>query len=101
MKSMHVSKLNLILTPEDIDEFLKVWTKDAGILKQQLGFISAQLHRGIAGSCMFINYAVWESTDSYKQAFENPDLSNLSDFLAISVSPHLFKKVSVPDICGI
>ena len=68
-------------------------------MKQQPGFISAQLYGGIAGSCMFINYAVWESTDSYKRAFDNPDLSKLSDFPANSVSPHLFKKVAVPGIC--
>jgi quinol monooxygenase YgiN len=92
-----INEINV--NPEYIDEFLKVWTKDAGILKQQPGFISAQLHRGIAGSCTFINCAVWESTDSYKQAFNNPDLSKLSDFPANSVSPHLFKKVAVPGIC--
>lgn len=40
-----INEINV--NPEDIDEFLKVWTKDAGILKQQPGFISAQLHRGI------------------------------------------------------
>lgn len=85
--------------PENIEEFLKVWAKDANIMKQQPGFISAQLYRGIAGSCMFINCAVWESTDSYKRAFDNPDLSKLSDFPANSVSPHLFKKVAVPRIC--
>lgn len=92
-----VDEINV--NPDDIDEFLKVWTKDSTILKQQPGFISAQLHRGIAGSCTFINYAVWESTDSYKRAFEHPDLSKLSDFPATSISPHLFKKVSVPGIC--
>jgi hypothetical protein len=51
---------------------------------------------------MSINYAVWESSDRYKQAFDrpsNPSLSTLSDFLANTVSPHLFKKVAVPGIC--
>jgi hypothetical protein len=51
---------------------------------------------------MSINYAVWESSDRYKQAFDrpsNPSLSTLSDFPANTVSPHLFKKVAVPGIC--
>ena len=43
--------------PEDIDQFLKVFETTTKILKQQPGFISAQLHRGIAKSHTFINYA--------------------------------------------
>jgi hypothetical protein len=39
---------------EDVDQFLKAWTDDAAIFKQQPGFISTQLHRGIAGSGTFI-----------------------------------------------
>jgi hypothetical protein len=34
---------------EAIDEFLKRWAADASEFKKQPGFISAQLHRGIAG----------------------------------------------------
>ena len=44
---------------EDVDQFLKVFAATTEVLKQQPGFISAQLHRGIAGSCTFINSAVW------------------------------------------
>ena len=42
------------------------------LMKQQPGFISTQLHRGIAESCTFINYVVWESTSQFKQALSNP-----------------------------
>lgn len=42
-------------SPEDVDQFLKVWTSDAEIMKRQPGFVSTQFHRGIAGSCTFIN----------------------------------------------
>jgi hypothetical protein len=44
------------VNPEDVDRFLKAWTDDAAFMKQQPGFTSAQLHRGIAGSTTFINY---------------------------------------------
>ena len=64
-----INKFNL--DPQNVDQFLKVWASDAEIMKQQPGFISTQLHRGIAGSCTFINYAVWESTLQYKQALNN------------------------------
>ena len=36
--------------PEDVDEFLKVFSTTTEFFKQQPGFISRQLHRGIAGS---------------------------------------------------
>jgi heme-degrading monooxygenase HmoA len=87
---------------EDVDQFLKAWTDDASIFKQQPGFISAQLHRGIAGSGTFINYAVWESIAAYKKAASNVDIqARLSNYPASTLaSPHLFKKVAVPEICG-
>jgi quinol monooxygenase YgiN len=92
-----INKINV--NSNDADQFPRAWAADAAILKQQPGFISAQLHRGIAGSSTFINYAVWESTKDYKRAFDNPDLSKLLDFPASTISPHLFKKVAVPGIC--
>ena len=88
-------------SPEDVDQFLKVWTSDAEIMKRQPGFVSTQLHRGIAGSCTFITYAVWESASYYKQAFGNVRFqAKLSDYPdSTTISPHLFKKIAVPGIC--
>jgi quinol monooxygenase YgiN len=86
---------------EDVDKFLKAWTDDATIFKQQPGFISTQLHRGISGSGTFINYAVWESVAAYKKATSNVGIqTRLSNYPASTVaSPHLFEKLAVPDIC--
>jgi heme-degrading monooxygenase HmoA len=88
------------VNPEDVDGFLKAWTDDATIMKQQPGFISTQLHRGIAGSTTFINHAVWESVAAYRNAVNKVGvrsrLSNYPD--STIVSPHLFKKVAVPGI---
>lgn len=44
--------------PEDVDQFLKVFADTTSMFKQQPGFISAQLHRGIGGSNTFFNYVV-------------------------------------------
>ena len=44
---------------EDISALLKAWEADANWMKQQPGYISTQLHQGIAGSTVFMNYAVW------------------------------------------
>lgn len=45
--------------PDDIDEFWKVFYDTSEMFKKQPGFISAQLHRGIAGSITFFNYVGW------------------------------------------
>ena len=86
---------------EDVEHFLQTWAADASVMKRQPGFISTQLHRGIGGSTVFMNYAVWESTDAFKRAFLNPEFqSQLSDYPESAVaSPHLFTKLAVPGIC--
>jgi len=87
--------------PQDVDEFLKVFSTTTEFFKQQPGFISAQLHRGIAGSSIFFNYVVWESIEHFKRAFNKPEFrSTMADVLPnVVMSPHLFKKVGVPGIC--
>jgi quinol monooxygenase YgiN len=94
-----INKFNV--KPEEADQFLKAWKKDATYFKSQPGFISAQLHRGIGGSGVFVNYAVWESTALFKMALSKIDLQKLlSDYPVSTVaSPHIFKKIAVPGIC--
>ncbi|MPZ07069.1 MAG: antibiotic biosynthesis monooxygenase [Nitrososphaeraceae archaeon] len=94
-----INKFNL--DPEDVNQFLEAWASDAEIMKQQPGFILTQLHRGVANSGTFINYAVWESTPQFKRALNNPQFqAKLSDYPASMVaSPHLFSKVAVQGIC--
>lgn len=94
-----MNKFNVGLN--EVDEFMKVFEETTKYFKQQPGFISAQLHRGIADSTTFVNYVVWESAADFKRAFNNPQFkSNMANTLPNTVmSPHLFKKVAVPGIC--
>ena len=87
--------------PKDADSLLAAWADDAAYMKRQPGFISTQLHRGIAGSGAFLNYAVWESVEHFRRAFENPEFrAKLGHYPVSTVaSPHLFRKVSVAGIC--
>ena len=87
--------------PEEADRLVEAWTADAAWMKRQPGFISTQLHRGIAGSSTFLNYAVWESTAQFRAAFLNPEFqSKVAHYPPSAIaSPHLFRKVAVPDIC--
>jgi hypothetical protein len=88
------------VNPDDVDQFLKMWTSRAEIIKKQPGFISAQLYRGISGSSSFINCMVWESAALFKRAFNNRGSIPYPDYPAGTVeSAHLFKKVAVPGIC--
>jgi quinol monooxygenase YgiN len=99
-----INKFNV--DPDKIEQFLKDWGEDATKFKQRPGFISTQLHKGIGKSSVFINYAVWESIEYYKEAINkilfNPE-SQLGllkyDDDSLVISPHLFKKIVVPGIC--
>ncbi|MCU7615323.1 antibiotic biosynthesis monooxygenase [Chryseobacterium sp. GMJ5] len=86
---------------EDIPAVLKAWTADALFLKTQPGYISTQLHQATAGSNLFFNYAVWESVAHFKAAFNHPDFKkSMKDYPDSAVSqPHLFKRLSIPNIC--
>ena len=91
-----------VVPPTDTEALLSAWTADAEIMKRQPGFLSTQLHQGIAGSGVFLNYAVWESVAHFRAAFANPEFrARLSDYPeTATVSPHLFRKVAVPGICA-
>jgi quinol monooxygenase YgiN len=98
-----INKFNV--RSDEVEQFLKVWEEDATQFKNQPGFISAQLHKGIGKSTVFVNYAVWESLKHFKNAVDKvmgPDPQSLLNKYpkSLVVSPHLFKKVSVSGICG-
>jgi hypothetical protein len=90
------------VNPEEFDMFMKGWAAEAGKFKEQPGFISTQLHKGIGGSGTFVNYAVWESAAHFKKAVSvvmDPQ-DRMSAYPPSTVaSPHLFRKVAVPGIC--
>ena len=99
-----INKFNV--NPDKVEEFVKDQRKDANNFKQQPGFVSAQLHKEIGKSSVFINYAVWESLEHYKNAVNkilfgsDPQSSLLKyDDDSLVISPHLFKKITVPSIC--
>lgn len=91
----------LVVAPEDTDAMLAAWTRDAAVMKRQPGFISAQMHRGIAGSGVFLNVATWESPSHFKAAFTNPAFrETLASYPpSATITPHLVRKVAVPGLC--
>jgi heme-degrading monooxygenase HmoA len=89
------------VAPEDADDLVSAWADDAVVMRQMPGHISAQLHRGIAGSATFVNIAVWESAAAFAAAFQAPEFqSRLTRYPdSATPSPHLFERVAVPQIC--
>jgi heme-degrading monooxygenase HmoA len=85
----------------DIPALLEAWAADANWMKQQPGYISTQLHQGIAGSTVFMNYAVWESVAHFRAAFTHPDFQKALEHYPPSAvaSPHLFTRLTVPNLC--
>jgi len=86
---------------EDEDALLKAWAHDADFMKQQPGYISTQLHKGIKGSSTFINYAVWQDVASFRNAFTNGEFQRrITQYPASAVAaPHLFKKIAIANHC--
>jgi Antibiotic biosynthesis monooxygenase len=96
-----INKFNV--KSKDLDQLLNAWTADASYLKQKPGFIYSQLHRGIGGSCVFINYAVWESvrhTLSRRQAILHLGRRlHLIQIVLRGITLPFFRKVAVSGIC--
>ena len=96
-----INKFNV--KPEDLDQLLNAWAADAAYLKQKPGFIYSQLHRGIGGSCVFINYAVWESVRhplSRRQAILHLGRRlHLIHIVLRGITLSFFRKVAVSGIC--
>jgi heme-degrading monooxygenase HmoA len=94
--------VNIFTVPHaDVDQLLAAWEHDANWMKKQPGYISTQLHRGLGGSCVFLNYAVWESVTHFRQAFTHPEFQGALAAYPSSVvaSPHLFAKIGVANLC--
>jgi len=97
-----INKFNV--DSNEVEQFLKAWKEDATKFKNQSGFVSAQLHKGLGKSHVFINYAVWQSLEHYQKALDNVIGHDFQSVLSkypknLVVSPHLFKKVAIPGIC--
>jgi len=94
--------VNIFQVPEpDVPAVIEAWVADASWMKRQPGFISTQLHQGIAGSTVLLNYAVWESVAHFRAAFTHPEFKQAMGAYPSSAvcSPHLFKRLSIPNLC--
>ena len=87
--------------PADQDRFRAAWRADAKFFKAQPGYVSAQLHQGLEGSRLFLNYAVFENTAAFAATNDQPEFGPLRKVYPSSATahPHLFRRVSIPGVC--
>ena len=92
-----------VFTVDSADEeaMIAAWSHDADFMRQQRGYISTQLHKGISGSSTFVNYAIWESVECFRSAFTHPEFqARIREYPKSAVArPHLFKKMAVRGHC--
>jgi heme-degrading monooxygenase HmoA len=94
--------MSTFLVPFDqVDNLLEGFKKQFAIMRKQPGLISAQLHRGIAGSGLFMNYIVWESVEAFRRGFELPEFrAQLKQYpRGTVVSASFFQRVAIPGMC--
>ena len=86
---------------EDHDDFKLAWQQDAVFFTRQPGCLSAQLHQGIHGSSMFMNYAVFENAAAFAATTQQPEFAPLRKVYPDSAvaHPHLFRRLAIPGIC--
>lgn len=89
---------NTFVVPKDRSEsFLAHFTKQAEFMKSQPGFVSLQMHRGAAGSQLFMNVAVWESAEALAKAFGDARFQAMATEVSDDIVsyPHIFEKITL------
>lgn len=97
-----VTIINTFVAPEGKeDEVVAAWADDAAYMKKAGGLLSVQLYRGIAGSRLFTNVAVWQSTEHLRAAFHTPEFAtHLGHYPTGTVAyPHLYQRFAVAGVC--
>ena len=86
---------------KDSGEFKSSWGADASFFTKQPGCLSAQLHQGIQGSSLFLNYALFENAAAFAATTQQPEFAPLRKIYPDSAvaHPHLFRRLTIPGIC--
>ena len=99
-----INKFNV--KPNKVEQFLKGWAEDAIQFKQEPGFISTQLHRGLEKVVFSLTMKFGSQWNIIRKRlikilFSIQSLSPLLKYgdKSLVISPHLFTKVAVPGIC--
>ncbi|MGK5530966.1 antibiotic biosynthesis monooxygenase family protein [Streptomyces sp. URMC 129] len=101
-KTGPVVLVNTFVVPEGkMDEVIAAFRADAALLRSRPGFLSAQIHRGTAGSNLLLNVAVWESTEALADTLADPAFQRGAHRFpeGVRVLPHVYERIAVPGVC--
>lgn len=93
----YVTLINPFEVPVDKeDQFLERWNAAADYLRQQEGFVSTRLHRSLdpGATFRFVNVALWESAEHFRQAISTPEAQELTKDMPFSSYPALYQVIS-------
>jgi|GEM_PF-203162 len=81
------------VTPEQAGTFQSQWQVIADYLATQPGFISTRMHRGIEGSALWVNIAIWRSTADFRAALASEGFRRLARALPAPSFRHLYRPI--------
>ena len=93
----HVTLINPFEVPAGKeDEFVERWKQAAEYLRQREGFVSTRLHQSLDPHApfRFINVAVWESAEYFRQAMSTPEFQELAGAMPFSSHPALYQVIN-------
>lgn len=94
---------NTFLIPEgQMDKAIEIWRLTAVYARLCPGYLSTQLHRGVAGSNVLINYATWESAEDLRKCLHSDEFKAIvGDFPAgTECRAQVFQKIKVDGACA-
>jgi quinol monooxygenase YgiN len=97
-----VTIINTFVAPEGkADEVVAAWTEDSRYMLKTGNILAVQLYRGIGGSRLFTNVAVWKSPAALREAFNTPEFAQHREQFpdGTLAYPHLYQKVAVEGVC--
>ncbi|GAA6621558.1 antibiotic biosynthesis monooxygenase family protein [Scytonema sp. NUACC26] len=86
--------INLFSVPQGKEEeFAKMWTEALEFIKNEPGFIDANLHRSLDPNAQFqfINVAHWENQESWHSAFAKLQPQELTKQVPFEQIPALYE----------
>lgn len=86
---------------KDEQQFLKAWKNHGLCMRNFAGYLGEQLHKGIGGSDVYINYSTWESVEQFAVAFGSQDSQVCVGAYPddVTLAGQLLEKIAVEGVC--
>lgn len=86
---------------KDEQRFLEAWRNHGLCMRKFAGYIGEQLHKGIGGSDVDINYSTWESVEQFAAAFGSQESQACVGAYPddVMLAGQLLEKIAVEGVC--